>query len=191
IRLELPRKLRNATKWNLVYSSDQHGISMTTLFYRCKGKGPMVLAIKDTRNGVFGAFVNEELKTHLSYYGTGECSGKREKKKKLVQFWKWTAKNNYMVLAEPGFIGFGGGDGKFGLWIHSDLERGHSERCATFDNEPLAAASRRPVHLGDHGKVGDASPTSRPGTVKLQSPSPKNDKGEFYCQTIEIWSIAL
>ena len=117
--------------------------------------------------------------------GGNGSSGKREKKKKLVQFWKWTAKNNYMVLAEPGFIGFGGGDGKFGLWIHSDLERGHSERCATFDNEPLAAACRRPVYLGD------ASPTSRPGTVNLQNPSPKNDKGEFYCQTIEIWSIAL
>lgn len=29
-------------------------------------------------------------------------------------------------------------DGKFGLWLHSDLERGHSERCATFGNEKLA-----------------------------------------------------
>ncbi|KAF9582925.1 oxidation resistance protein 1, partial [Lunasporangiospora selenospora] len=34
IRLELPRRLRNATKWSLVYSSDQHGISMSTLFHR-------------------------------------------------------------------------------------------------------------------------------------------------------------
>ncbi|KAG0014040.1 oxidation resistance protein 1 [Entomortierella chlamydospora] len=50
IRLELPRKLRNATKWNLVYSSDQHGISLTTLYHRCKGKGPMILAIKDTED---------------------------------------------------------------------------------------------------------------------------------------------
>ncbi|KAG0263257.1 oxidation resistance protein 1 [Linnemannia exigua] len=73
IRLELPRKLRNATKWNLVYSSDQHGISMTTLFHRCKGKGPMVLALKDTTDAVFGAFVTEELKPNLTYYGTGEC----------------------------------------------------------------------------------------------------------------------
>ncbi|KAF9144069.1 oxidation resistance protein 1 [Linnemannia schmuckeri] len=72
IRLELPRKLRNATKWNLVYSSDQHGISMTTLFHRCKGKGPMVLALKDTTDAVFGAFVTEELKPNLTYYGTGE-----------------------------------------------------------------------------------------------------------------------
>ena len=30
-------------------------------------------------------------------------------------------------------------DGKFGLWLHSDLERGHSEPCATFDNETLSA----------------------------------------------------
>ncbi|KAI8360339.1 TLD-domain-containing protein [Mortierella sp. GBAus27b] len=184
IRIELPRKLRNGTKWNLVYSSDQHGISMTTLYHRCKGKGPMILAIKDTTNAVFGAFVNEELKTGLSYYGTGECFlWNRKKKQKVVQFWKWTGKNNYVILSEPGFIGFGGGDGKFGLWIHSDLERGHSERCATFDNEPLAAASHHPLQ--------------QPGTPGLQeaqkpgSSSPKSDKNEFYCQTIEIWSIAL
>ncbi|KAG0237595.1 oxidation resistance protein 1 [Mortierella sp. GBA43] len=261
IRIELPRKLRNGTKWNLVYSSDQHGISMTTLYHRCKGKGPMILAIKDTTNAVFGAFVNEELKTGLSYYGTGEWApgtaftgyspapspkspifsinkggnngtttndhryelslamndrltveprspsfspsgsqgstgtassttttpttnvAKRKKKQKVVQFWKWTGKNNYVILSEPGFIGFGGGDGKFGLWIHSDLERGHSERCATFDNEPLAAASHHPLQ--------------QPGTPGLQeaqkpgSSSPKSDKNEFYCQTIEIWSIAL
>lgn len=54
IRLELPRKLRNATKWNLVYSSDQHGISMTTLYHRCRGKGPMILAVKDSYDCVSG-----------------------------------------------------------------------------------------------------------------------------------------
>jgi len=58
IRLELPRKLRNATKWSLVYSSDQHGISMTTLYHRCKGKGPVVLAIKDTTDAVSWALHN-------------------------------------------------------------------------------------------------------------------------------------
>lgn len=113
-------------------------------------------------------------------------SGKRKKKQKVVQFWKWTGMNNYMILSEPGFIGLGGGDGKFGLWIHSDLERGHSERCATFDNEPLAAASHHPIQPqgGNNGSQASAG-------VSSQSPSPKNDKGEFYCQTVEIWSVVL
>ncbi|KAG9066186.1 oxidation resistance protein 1 [Linnemannia hyalina] len=269
IRLQLPRKLRNATKWNLVYSSDQHGISMTTLFHRCKGKGPMVLALKDTTDAVFGAFVTEELKPNLTYYGTGECqatgnsndsnssggdrrydlllamndrigrspsplsgsphqqhlagspsnspvihpsdatltsnsspakpptSGGRKKKQKIVQFWKWTGKNDYMVLSEPGFIGLGGGDGKFGLWLHSDLERGHSARCATFDNEPLAAACRHPIRQLADGTVGSLAPPVRVargdtlGGNNSRSSSPKEDKEEFYCQTVEIWSMAL
>ncbi|KAG0307714.1 oxidation resistance protein 1 [Linnemannia gamsii] len=280
IRLELPRKLRNATKWNLVYSSDQHGISMTTLFHRCKGKGPMVLALKDTTDAVFGAFVTEELKPNLTYYGTGECSatsrttgnsnnsngnggdrrhdlfmamndrinaadrspspfsgspyqthligspsnspvirpsdatftsstsspvkpptsGGRKKKQKVVQFWKWTGKNDYMILSEPGFIGLGGGDGKFGLWLHSDLERGHSARCATFDNEPLAAACKHPIRHMAGGTVGSLAPPApfvraaredTPSQGNSRSSSPKDDREEFYCQTVEIWSMAL
>ncbi|KAF9427467.1 oxidation resistance protein 1 [Podila epigama] len=355
IRLELPRKLRNATKWNLVYSSDQHGISMTTLYHRCRGKGPMILAVKDTYDCVFGAFINEELKPNLTYYGTGEwqapasptlgpsplpspsplqlfsttttpatgrspapspaplsniqapssragqmrenrrqdllqamsdqlsMSGgarspspsplssqhqvnspsfspslrpvgvspapiptstpiassaltstppshsndtsatgpsvltpRRKKKQKVVQFWQWSGKNDYMVLSEPGFIGLGGGDGKFGLWIHSDLERGHSARCATFENEPLAAACRQPIRVP---KVDDAADAVTPlsSQASQATPSPaitlhgvggvhavKHDKAdqslrsaspsdreEFYCQTIEIWSLVL
>ncbi|KAG0040999.1 oxidation resistance protein 1 [Podila clonocystis] len=340
IRLELPRKLRNATKWNLVYSSDQHGISMTTLYHRCRGKGPMILAVKDSYDCVFGAFINEELKTNLSYYGTGECflwnvttlsspkvpaspsfgpsplpspsplqlsstittpgagrspspsasplpgnnasraaqigenrrqdllqamsdrlsvgarspspsplspfsthsqhatsspsyspalrpvtssnmstptgppsttpppstgvpvpvvpTPRRKKKQKVVQFWRWSGKNDYMVLSEPGFIGLGGGDGKFGLWIHSDLERGHSARCATFDNEPLAAASRHPVRgMSVNGQIELAPAKAVPiktagpehgGPERSASPS---ENEEFYCQTVEIWSMVL
>ncbi|KAG0206599.1 oxidation resistance protein 1 [Mortierella sp. GBA30] len=341
IRLELPRKLRNATKWNLVYSSDQHGISMTTLFHRCKGKGPMVLAIKDTTDAVFGAYVTEEFKPNLTYYGTGECflwnvttlatspqpppspsfapsplpspspfqlssavttphagrspspsalssgssgnngrggdrdrrqdllmamndrlsttvannglrspsplsytpqqhlasspsssptllpvasssassqagpasasalGGRRKKKQKVVQFWKWTGNNDYMILSEPGFIGLGGGDGKFGLWIHSDLEMGHSARCATFNNEPLAAACHQPIRAGNlaeaqllqqqqrqqgHGGVirstKDGGDTVG-GGGDSRSSSPKDEKEEFYCQTVEIWAMVL
>ncbi|KAF9985950.1 oxidation resistance protein 1 [Mortierella antarctica] len=351
IRLELPRKLRNATKWNLVYSSDQHGISMTTLYHRCKGKGPMVLAIKDTTDAVFGAFVTEEFKPNLTYYGTGECflwnvttlatspqpppspafapsplpspspfqlsstvttpipgrspspsphlsgnsggrensnnngrggdrrhdlfmamndrlsttvvpsnnsssnnsigglrspspltyapqphlasspsssptlrpvvspssiqprpassTGRRKKKQKVVQFWKWTGKNDYMILSEPGFIGLGGGDGKFGLWIHSDLERGHSACCATFDNEPLAAVCHQPLRLedpqqqqqqqrGGSGSAGRMASVDREKAVAgdssrsdSRSSSPKDDREEFFCQTVEIWAMVL
>ncbi|ORZ04180.1 TLD-domain-containing protein [Lobosporangium transversale] len=195
IRMQLPRKLRNATKWNLVYSSDQHGISMTTLFHRCRGKGPMVMAIKDSTGCVFGAFITEELKPNLSYYGTGEWYVDLKRKQKVVQFWKWTGKNDYMVLSEPGFIGLGGGDGKFGLWLHSDLEMGHSAKCATFDNEPLAAACRHPIIIGPNGEQQRAPTLIKPSVAAdrpySRSSSPKNDKEEFYCQTVEIWAMAL
>ncbi|RUS23629.1 TLD-domain-containing protein [Jimgerdemannia flammicorona] len=58
-----------------------------------------------------------------------------------VRVYPWTGRNDYILLCDSGFIGIGGGDGKFGLWLHSDLERGHSERCVTFDNELLSSSS--------------------------------------------------
>lgn len=126
---------------------------------------------------------------------------RRKKKQKVVQFWRWSGKNDYMVLSEPGFIGLGGGDGKFGLWIHSDLERGHSARCATFENEPLAAACRHPIRgtsVNGHIELAPAKTLAKTtgheghgnGGGPERSASPSENE-EFYCQTVEIWSLAL
>ncbi|RUO96843.1 TLD-domain-containing protein [Jimgerdemannia flammicorona] len=146
IRRNLPRRYRLAQNWNLLYSLDQHGSSISTLYHRIKGKGPLVLAIKDDDDGIFGAFVNEPFRPNPSYYGTGECflwkallSDRPEDAQ--VRVYPWTGRNDYILLCDSGFIGIGGGDGKFGLWLHSDLERGHSERCVTFDNELLSSSS--------------------------------------------------
>jgi hypothetical protein len=83
-----------------------------------------------------------------------------------VRVYPWSGKNEYMVLSETDFVAIGGGyeiyhyyrvnhhsnahihydllnrDGKFGLWLHSDLERGHTDQCPTFDNEPLASSRK-------------------------------------------------
>ncbi|KAI8144676.1 TLD-domain-containing protein [Fennellomyces sp. T-0311] len=138
LRSYLPRRHRLATKWSLLYSLDQHGSSLTTLYTKCRSvRGPCVLAVKDTDDGIFGAFLNETFKTNnVSYYGTGEwqyCPNSGN-----IQVFPWTGKNEYMILSETEFIAIGGGDGKFGLWINSDLEHGHSEPCPTFDNECLS-----------------------------------------------------
>ncbi|KAG0343707.1 oxidation resistance protein 1, partial [Podila humilis] len=124
---------------------------------------------------------------------------KRKKKQKVLQSWHWSGKNDYMVLSEPGFIGLGGGDGKFGLWIHSDLERGHSARCATFDNEPLAAACRHPIRgtsVNGHIELADPSVPAIAGVegahgVGHERSASPSGKEEFYCQTVEIWSLVL
>ena len=61
-----------------MYSLEQHGVSLTTLYERCSRKefqrGGFVLVVKDDGGGLFGAFVNERLRVSGGrYYGTGEC----------------------------------------------------------------------------------------------------------------------
>jgi hypothetical protein len=45
-------RMRLAPSWTLLYSLDQHGISLSTLYRKVKGKGPCVLAIKNANNEV-------------------------------------------------------------------------------------------------------------------------------------------
>ncbi|GLI76872.1 oxidation resistance protein 1 [Penicillium ochrochloron] len=46
--------------------------------------------------------------------------------------------NDYMMFCETGFLSLGGGDGRYGLWVDSGLEKGVSSHCQTFGNEPLS-----------------------------------------------------
>lgn len=77
IRSALPPRLRISSRWNLVYSLDQHGISLMTLYERMRVGAPkgeavgIVVAVKDERGDVFGAFVNERLRPSEGYYGDG------------------------------------------------------------------------------------------------------------------------
>jgi hypothetical protein len=43
-----------------------------------------------------------------------------------------------MMLSDSEFIAIGGGDGKFGLWLNSEFDKGYSNTCPTFANESLA-----------------------------------------------------
>lgn len=81
IRPSLPPRIRISTKWNLLYSLDQHGISIGTMYERMKvglrgSSGGVVLVVKDGRGSVFGAYVNEALKEGASYYGDGTWSAR-------------------------------------------------------------------------------------------------------------------
>ncbi|KAG9291818.1 hypothetical protein G9A89_012103 [Geosiphon pyriformis] len=149
IRQQLPRRLRLEPAWTLLYSIDQDGTSMTTMYYNIKDKGPLILAIKDEENQVFGAFVTEPFKPRPSYYGNGECflwkctkhNDQDPTSSKLpVRFYLWTGRNEYLIFSEHDYVAIGGGDGRVGLWIDSDLERGHSDHCDTFDNETLSSS---------------------------------------------------
>ena len=46
--------------------------------------------------------------------------------------------NDYMIFCQSDFLSIGGGDGRYGLWLDSVLERGVSQSCPTFGNECLS-----------------------------------------------------
>ncbi len=47
--------------WKLVYSTDQHGYSLKTLYRKVRHCGPIVLVAMDTSSHVFGAYASEDV----------------------------------------------------------------------------------------------------------------------------------
>ena len=77
IRLMMPTRLQLQDHWDLVYSLEQHGVSLATLYARSKAFSTpqvgYVVIVRDRRDHVFGAYLTEYPHVHPHYYGTGEC----------------------------------------------------------------------------------------------------------------------
>ncbi|KAN0060284.1 oxidation resistance protein 1 [Thecaphora frezii] len=256
IQAALPPRLQLGKRWRLLYSLDQHGTSLATLYHRvAQGLDPskarkvssgvqeaegwlrgassatkaalgveglqasrlkhvggglsiqdagLVIAIKDDNDHVFGAYVNERLRPQQHYYGSGECFLWRTAKRsnadpaapqqtgrasgdgeddaadegddaypdKTIETFRWTGKNDYMVLSESDFLSVGGGNGKFGLWIDGALEKGVSSRCPAFDNEVLC---------DERTAGGDGDDVARSG----------RQEGRFECIGLEVWAVGI
>ncbi|KAK1801551.1 hypothetical protein P4O66_004526 [Electrophorus voltai] len=86
---------------------------------------------------VFGAVCSAPLRISSSYYGTGQTF--LFAFSPHLQVYKWTGINSYFLKGNNDSFLFGGGRGKFGLWLHGDLVRGRSQQCDTFSNETLSA----------------------------------------------------
>ncbi|KAK9763448.1 oxidation resistance protein 1 [Basidiobolus ranarum] len=141
----LPRRLRLNRNWKLLFSLEQHGCTLSTLFQVTRNKGPSVLIIRDSCGSIFGAFITEHFRPSPTYYGGGECflwkvshdGGKIPK----IKIYNRTGENEYFMLSENHFIAVGGGNGTFGLWLDNHLDRGFTTKCSTFGNEVLSASS--------------------------------------------------
>jgi len=137
IRSRLPNLIQEATKWNLMYSMDQHGARLSTLYRLIENQGPCVIVLKNSKHEVFGAFISEPFKlNHKGFFGTPECFLWKADK---YQFKKFSATNlnQYFMLADPTFIAMGGGNGTFGFYLDEDIHYGYSSFCDTFENETL------------------------------------------------------
>ncbi|KAJ3412521.1 oxidation resistance protein 1 [Chytridiales sp. JEL 0842] len=142
LRPHLPPLLRESSTWRLVYSLDTHGISLHTLYRLCEEEtGPILLAIRDSANAVFGAFASESFKVQRGYFGNGSCFLWKQPSLDStdIKTFHATGTNDYLILTEPHMFALGGGEGHFGLWIDKELYNGHSGPCQTFGNEQLSA----------------------------------------------------
>ncbi|KAI9096125.1 TLD-domain-containing protein [Phlyctochytrium arcticum] len=139
IRPHLPPLLRESTQWELLYSNDQHGTSLATLFGRVTG--PAVMVVEDVNGKQMGAFASERLGMQKGYYGNGASFLWRLNERGSVTVYLSTGKNDYYILSETGAnVAFGGGAEGFGLWLDDHFVRGHTSPCSTYDNEPLTGA---------------------------------------------------
>ncbi|KAL5507668.1 OXR1 [Sanghuangporus vaninii] len=162
LRPHLPPLLRLAQSWRLLYSADQHGISINTLYARCAppvivGGGGLVpgvstgalVAVQDAEGGVFGAWIPEGVHlSHGSYYGGGDSFLWSVERKDMeseddLHIYKWTGKNVYVAYCDTDGFSFGGGDGHYGLYVDASLVEGTTHPCPTFDNECLAHGERK------------------------------------------------
>lgn len=77
IRIMIPERLRIEEDWKLVYSLDQDGASLSTLYGKCSAyegrRGGFVLVVRDDDGGTFGAYLTETPHISPHYFGTGEC----------------------------------------------------------------------------------------------------------------------
>jgi len=93
------------------------------------------MVIEDLDKHVFG--VLSSCNPHVSehFYGTSECF--------LFTFvpefriYKWHGENFYFIHGTEQDLSYGSGDGHAGLWLDADLNKGRTEECATFGNQPL------------------------------------------------------
>ncbi len=125
----------------LKYSTNNDGMSVHTLYERCNGVSPTVVAVRDSKGRVFGCYASRPWEpTAPRYYGTGECFVFSCKPRLAV--YKWNRQNHFFQFSHHNILAMGGGGGThYALWVDEDLVRGSTCTCKTFDSPPLACKS--------------------------------------------------
>ncbi|XP_014284032.1 GTPase-activating protein skywalker isoform X6 [Halyomorpha halys] len=136
----------------LLYTTEEHGCSLTTFYIRVEQHEPTLLMIKTCNNEVFGAYCSsrwvernqkDERGNRNAYFGTGETflfSLYPERAK-----YPWVGMDDgksvhhaaeLFMAADTKMITIGGGDGQ-AIWMDENIRFGKTDRCLTFNNPPL------------------------------------------------------
>ncbi|XP_059149976.1 oxidation resistance protein 1-like isoform X2 [Physella acuta] len=133
----LPRNMTAGYNWELTYATHKHGYSLQNLYQKMENvdDSPVILFIRDTHKCVFGAFLSHLMKPCDTFYGSGSTflfTFYPEYKK-----YTWQGDNQFFIHGTKENFAVGSGEGLFGLWLDSDLNKGRSHECTTFHNEVL------------------------------------------------------
>ncbi|KAH6893970.1 TLD-domain-containing protein [Coprinopsis sp. MPI-PUGE-AT-0042] len=192
IRPHLPPLSRLPKSWTLLYSLDQHGISLNTLYNNCEaplrnrkhgqnyvGMGGVLLVLRHSEtseqsvDGTFGAFIAEGLgRKSKGFFGGGD-SFLWKYSNGALQVFKASGRNTYFAICESGYMAFGGGSTSYGLYIDSGLLEGYSAPSVTFGNETLCNPTSETLPSA-----------SRPGTQAAPS-----QQSSFECVGLEVWGV--
>ncbi|XP_011309899.1 TBC1 domain family member 24 [Fopius arisanus] len=142
----------------LLYTTEEHGCSLTTFYVRVEQHEPTLLMIKTCNNEVFGAYcstrwcernLKDDKGQRQAYFGTGETflfSLYPERAK-----YPWVGMDSshndsrvhhsaeLFMAADAKMITIGGGDGQ-AIWMDENIRFGKTDRCSTFNNPPLCAS---------------------------------------------------
>eukprot|EP01135_Chromosphaera_perkinsii_P006014 Nk52_evm2s380 gene=Nk52_evmTU2s380 len=145
LNAHVPVELRS--EWRRLFSSKEDGASFNSLVDSITGQGPLVMAIKDKNEHLFGAFVSGNLKLHCKFYGDTNCF-LFSLNPEMRTYDPSGYNENYVFCSRgmetlPNGIGFGGQLEYFGLFISSDFDHGHSRGhpLSTTYNSPVLSAS--------------------------------------------------
>lgn len=144
--------------WSLIYSGNEHGMSLTTLYQKTKtwkilnerhgDITPCVLIIKDSNDHVFGYVSSCLLRiSGHEFLGTGESFLFTIKPN--FKIFSWTGQNDMFLNCGKDYLRIGSNNSGrskdhptkcgMGLFIDKYLEYGRSTNCQTFQNESLSS----------------------------------------------------
>ncbi|TMW63741.1 hypothetical protein Poli38472_002682 [Pythium oligandrum] len=120
----------------LAYDTRRHGWNLLSFYGLLEDKGPTILAIKDSRDQIFGVFSPASWKHSTDVYGNGRCFVFTLRPHMRV--YEWSGLENTFLYGRRNAFFVGGGKKGIALCVELDDLRGFSQACETFDSPPLA-----------------------------------------------------
>lgn len=149
-------------KPTLVYTTEEHGCSLTTFFQRVEKYEPTLLCIRTLNDHVFGAYcstawaqrnITDEYGNRQTYFGTGESFLFSLRPNIAKHQWVGISQqqedagissvkhsSELFMHGDSNMITIGGGNGN-GIMLDQELRYGKTEKCDTFNNPPLTPKS--------------------------------------------------